>query len=256
MLAADRSESPCRHRACEAGSVSTTANDVEREPGPHAALVGRGAVRDARAVALVLHGGKEESLALAGARQVAVLRMAPIARRLANAAADGGLAVWRLRFRYRGWNREAAHPVADVRWALRQLRERHGDVPVVLVGHSMGGRAAFRAAGADGVTAVVGLAPWLPAGEPLEQLAGRRLFVVHGLRDRITSARLSRSFVEKARPIAAEAGLIEVRRSGHGMVRRYGLWNDLTATFVMHAAFGTPPAGPVADALRTGYAEV
>lgn len=236
--------------------MSTTADDVARERAARPELVGHDAMQNARAVALVLHGGREESLALAGARQIAVLRTVPVAHRLATAAAGAGLAVWRLRFRYRGWNQEAAHPVADVRWAVRELRDRHGNLPVVLVGHSMGGRAAFRAGGEDGVAAVVGLAPWLPAGEPHEHFAGRRLLVVHGLRDRITSATLSRSFVEKARPIAAEAGLVEVRRSGHGMVRRYGLWNVLTAAFVMHAAFGTIPAGPVADALQTGYTQV
>jgi alpha-beta hydrolase superfamily lysophospholipase len=44
-----------------------------------------------------------------------------------------------------GWNGVAADAHADVRWALDELRARHGDdVPVVLVGHSMGGLIATR----------------------------------------------------------------------------------------------------------------
>ena len=51
---------------------------------------------------------------------------------------------------------EVADAYQDVRWAIGQLREQHGtDVPIVLVGHSMGGRAVLRAGGHDGVAAVV-----------------------------------------------------------------------------------------------------
>ena len=83
--------------------------------------------------------------------------MVPIARHLASAGQADGLGVWRLRFRYRGWNSRQQlrrrHPVADVRWAVQQLREQHGDLPIVLVGHSMGGRAALWAADEPGVAA-------------------------------------------------------------------------------------------------------
>src|SRR5450755_4454970 len=98
-----------------------------RQPGGHAAT-------PVRAVALVLHGGREVSVAPVTAHQFAVLRMVPIARHLASAGAPAGLGVWRLRYRYRGWN-AGADPVADVRWAVQQLRAQHRDVPVVLVGH-------------------------------------------------------------------------------------------------------------------------
>ena len=142
------------------------------------------------------------------ARQLAVLRMVPIARHLAAAGEADGLAVWRLRFRYRGWNPggvDDAHPVADVRWAVRQLREQHGDVPVVLVGHSMGGRAALRAADEPGVVGLVGLAPWVTPDEPYKQVIGRRLLVVHGTRDRMTSATNSKALVDAVRADSALA---------------------------------------------------
>jgi predicted esterase len=218
------------------------------------ALVGQGELVAARAVALVLHGGQEKSVAPGAARNVAVLRMVPIASRLAAAGASAGVAVWRLRFRYRGWNHDAAHPLADVHWAVQQLRQRHGDVPIVLVGHSMGGRAALRAAGEPGVVGVLGLAPWVPAGEPARQLAGRRLLVVHGTQDRMTSARASRALVDAVRGEAAEATFISLRRTGHAMVRRAALWHDLTADFVMHAGLGVTPGARLADAIATGGA--
>ena len=49
--------------------------------------------------------------------------------------------VGQVRYRYRGWNGVDADPVADVRQALDELADLVGEVPVVLVGHSMGGRA-------------------------------------------------------------------------------------------------------------------
>ncbi|HEY5051087.1 MAG TPA: alpha/beta fold hydrolase [Acidothermaceae bacterium] len=191
-----------------------------------------------RAVALVLHGGREVSVAPVTAHQLAVLRMVPIARHLASAGEADGLGVWRLRFRYRGWNSDA-HPVADVRWAVQQLREQHGDVPIVLVGHSMGGRAALWAADEPGVVGLVGLAPWVTPNEPYKQVVGRRLLVVHGTRDRTTSAKNSKALVDAVRDASspdepsADATFVHLRGGGHAMLRRAGTWNDLTADFVL-----------------------
>jgi pimeloyl-ACP methyl ester carboxylesterase len=57
-----------------------------------------------------------------------------------SAAGNGrGLATCLLRYRVAGWNGMAADAFADVRWSLARIRDEHGDVPVVLVGHSMGG---------------------------------------------------------------------------------------------------------------------
>jgi dienelactone hydrolase len=218
------------------------------------------------AVALVLHGGREAGVARVTAHQLAVLRMVPIARHLARAGNSAGLGVWRLRFRYRGWNSEA-HPVADVRWAVRHLREQHGDVPVVLVGHSMGGRAALRAADEPGVVAVVGLAPWVPPGESHEQVVGRRLLVVHGTRDRTTSAKASKALVDAVR-VDGLAGLvshdatpddaaysptfIHLRHGGHAMLRRASLWDELTADFALQATLGVRPGSRLAQAIAAG----
>ena len=52
-----------------------------------------------------------------------------------------GASLWLLRYAVRGWNQRVAappSPVPDARWALDEVRSELGDVPVVLLGHSMG----------------------------------------------------------------------------------------------------------------------
>lgn len=211
-----------------------------------------------RAVALVLHGGREVGTAPVTARQLAVLRMVPIARHLASVGRADGLGVWRLRFRYRGWNSRAgagedAYPLADVRWAVQQLRDQHGEAPIVLVGHSMGGRAALRAADEPGVVGLVGLAPWVTPSEPYKQVVGRRLLVVHGTRDRTTSAKNSKALVDAVRgESAADATFVHLRDTGHGMLRRVAIWNDLTADFVLQTGLGVLPGARLAQAIEDG----
>ena len=116
----------------------------------------------------------------------------------------------RHRFRVRGWNGALASPVGDLNEALDAVAAEFGPVPVVLVGHSMGARAAVRAAGHPAVSAVAGLAPWLPPGEPAGQLAGRRVLLAHGTADSITSPAETWAFVERARAVT-EVAAVEVR---------------------------------------------
>jgi alpha-beta hydrolase superfamily lysophospholipase len=131
-----------------------------------------------------------------------------------------------VQYRYRGWNSSTdPDPVRDARWALERVQEQHPEVPVVLVGHSMGGRTACRVADHPAVAGVVGLAPWLPAGEPNGSIRGRHLHVMHGTADRWTSAQLSRAYVERSRTIAADATWTELPGVGHFMLRRVGAWN-------------------------------
>ena len=234
-------------------SPSVEQVDAVRARGPQPVLVRQPGATAVRAVALVLHGGREVSVAPVTARQLAVLRMVPIARHLAAAGRADGLGVWRLRFRYRGWNREA-DPVADVRWAVAQLQELHGDVPVVLVGHSMGGRAALSAADEPGVVGVVGLAPWVTPDEPYKQVIGRRLLVVHGTADRTTSAKNSKALVDAVRAAgpAGDATFVHLRDGGHAMLRRATVWSELTTDFSLHAGLGVAPGARLAAAIEAG----
>ncbi len=186
----------------------------------------RGPVGHARAVVLVLHGGSEVSRAPAR-RGVAWLRMTPIARAVHRATRDAGVAVWQLRNRYRGWNEPDLDPVQDARWALARIEERHPGAPIVLVGHSMGGRVALRVADAPGVVAVCALAPWVEPGEPTEQLAGRTVLVVHGNRDRETDPAASKEYAER---VGAEVRTLP--GEGHTMLRRPRVWNAVVTAFV------------------------
>lgn len=236
--------------------MRASAARLDHRSGLQAMLLGDGEIARAKAVVVFVHGGKEESLTPVTSRDMAVLRMVPLARRLISDGAESGLAVWRMLFRYRGWNDEGAHPIDDMRWAMGVLRSRHRHAPIVIVGHSMGARVAIRIADEEGLAGVLALAPWITADDPQEQMRGRRLLVVHGLRDHITSADQSREFVEAVRPIAEEAGYVGVRGCGHAMLRRMRTWNQLTSDFVLYAGLGNEPRGALAKAFSTGAVEV
>jgi len=196
---------------------------------------------DPLAIALVLHGGRATSSSAVRANQLAVVRMAPFSASLRRAGSGRGLAVARMRYLVRGWNGAAQAPVADVRWVLDRLADRYPDVPVALVGHSMGGRAAVYAAGHPSVTTVVGLAPWIEASDPYRFVEGRHVLVVHGDSDRITSARASAAWTRRAAVVAASAAYVAVRGDGHAMVRRPRLWHGLATGFVLAAMCGAAP---------------
>ena len=192
-----------------------------------------------KGVVVVAHGGQTSSTAPTSPLQPAVLRMFPVAMAIRMALRGSGAAIQRHRFRVRGWNGALASPVADLNEALEGVVAEFGSVPVVLVGHSMGARAAVRAAGHSAVTAVAGLAPWLPPGEPVGQLAGRRVLLAHGSADSITSPAETWAFLERAREVT-EVSAVEVRDGDHAMLRRARLWHAIAAEFA-RAALALPP---------------
>lgn len=184
-----------------------------------------------RAAVLVLHGGREQSISPVRARHLSVVRMVAVAGVIRRGLSGENVAVARLRFGLRGWNEHGA-PVVDATWALEELRERLGPVPVVLVGHSMGGRTAVRVAGFPTVTGIVALAAWLPKDDQVEQLSGRALVLVHGTRDTWVPATQSESFAERARPVATDVRLTLLPHTGHFMARRATTWHRLVVAAV------------------------
>ena len=198
---------------------------------------------------LVAHGGQASSTEPTFALQPAVLRMIPVAAAIRQAVRGSGALVRRPRFRVRGWNGAQASPVGDLNDVLDALAAEFGSVPVVLVGHSMGARAAVRAAGHPAVSAVAGLAPWLPPGEPAAQLAGRRVLLAHGTADSITSPAETWAFVEQARAVT-EVTAVEVRDGDHPMLRRARLWHAIAAEFA-RAALALPPGDAALNAAVT-----
>jgi Alpha/beta hydrolase family len=191
-----------------------------------------------RGIVLVVHGGQSESTLPVTATQLAVIRMIPVAAAIRRAVGDDGIEVRRPLFTVRGWNGASASPVSDLTAVLDALHGWSPGLPVVLVGHSMGGRAALRVAGHPAVIGVAGLAPWLPDGEPVGQLAGRRVLLAHGTADRITSPAETWAYAERARAVT-DVTAIEIRGGDHPMLRRAPLWHALAAEFT-RGCFGLP----------------
>ncbi|MFC7595958.1 alpha/beta hydrolase [Terrabacter sp. GCM10028922] len=214
----------------------------------HARLIDTAAPRAPRGVVLVLHGGAARRRPMrVSPTQLSVLRMVPIASRIARAG-GGELAVLRLLNSTRGW--DAHHtPVDDVRWALRRVAERFDpDVPVCLVGHSLGGRAALLAAGEDAVVSAVALNPWVHPHEGHLDLIGRRILIVHGDDDRVarptSSAAVARDLARTAR-----VGYVTVDGGRHAMLRRHDVFDGLAAGFATATLLGHRPEGVLARVL-------
>ncbi|MBM9475693.1 alpha/beta hydrolase [Nakamurella flavida] len=129
-----------------------------------------------------------------------------------------------VRYRVRGWNAPGQDPVDDVCAVLDGLP---GRAPVVLVGHSMGGRAAVHAAGHPRVVGVVGLAPWLTDEDPVRTVQGRRVVLAHGARDRWVPASLSARWAERAQGVPDALARFVVPGDNHMMIRHPRRWHRL-----------------------------
>ncbi len=205
--------------------------------------------RHAEAVVLVLHGGaNRKDDPRVSPTQLSVLRMIPIAQRIAKADRRR-LAVYRLLNSTRGWDTRHT-PVDDVHWAIDQLREGFGSqLPVGLVGHSLGGRAAILAAERREVRSVVALNPWVYPTDGQIDLSGRRVLVAHGTDDRIASPQSSAA---AARALSRTADVTYVRVDGakHAMLRRGRDFERLAADFAAATLLDDrTPRGAVAQAL-------
>ena len=184
-----------------------------------------------RGLVLLLHGGAEHGLSEVDHRSLAYRRTRWMAATIRGplAARDVGTAV--LRFRLKGWSARRGTgagvpaPVQDAREALGALRAGHPDVPLVLLGHSMGGRTAAWVADEPGVVGVVGLAPWWPVGDPVDALGGTHVVGVHGRRDRITSARATAQYLARAEAVAASTRFVDMGPHGHYMLSAVRRWN-------------------------------
>jgi alpha-beta hydrolase superfamily lysophospholipase len=181
-----------------------------------------------RATVLVLHGGKDRSRKTVTGRSLSWQRGAALGRTLGRRLHEDGVAVRLLRYRSVGWNGDGADKIADARWALDGIRDELGDVPVVLVGHSMGGRTACHVAGDRTVLGVIALAPWLTSGDPVEPLTGKELHAAHGRRDRITRAGDTRAYVERAATVASATSFTDMGDRGHYLLSGIHAWNAFT----------------------------
>ncbi|KPC59368.1 alpha/beta hydrolase [Streptomyces chattanoogensis] len=187
---------------------------------------------------------------------ISALAVRPLAVRLAKAGRPEGLTAHVLRYRCRGWNGSAAHPARDAAWALDEIVRRYGDVPVCLVGTGMGARAALHAAGHPAVHSVLAIAPWFPdpaphaaAPDPVKQLIGRQVLLVHGTNDERTDPDLSYRYAERAKKVNRDICRFEVHSDGHSLHQHRAEVFALATDFLLGSLFTRDFARPVKDAL-------
>ena len=177
---------------------------------------------------LMLHGGRADGLTPVDDGSASWRRSRWMMDHVHGRMNRAGVSVWLLRYSVRGWNARVASPpspVPDTRWALDEVRRELGDVPVALLGHSMGGRTAVAVADDPSVVGVVAVAPWLPPNEPNAGLAGKPFAAAHGRSDKITSFQQTRAFCRNAEGVASSVEMHDMGRVGHYMLRNISGWN-------------------------------
>ena len=202
-----------------------------------------------RGIALFCHGGTATSVAPPREQALSLVRMRAIERFVRHEAGPRGITTQLLRYRVAGWNGDQADAYLDTRWAVERIQEEHGDgIPVVLVGHSMGGRAVLRAGGAPQVAAVCALAPWTPPGEPVRHLRERTVVVLHGRGDRWVPPALSADFAARAQAAGARVARFTIA-GGHSMMRGAPRWHAFVRDVVLGATGIEPMRADVTNAL-------
>jgi len=192
----------------------------------------RGHNAQPEAVVLLLHGGEPDHMAAVRPFDISLLRMIPFGRSVLRAG-RGRISVATLRYAVRGWNGDQESPLPDARWALDRIAERFGNLPVGLVGHSMGGRVALRVGDYRGVHSVAALAPWLPPGEPIPSMNGRRVLLAHGTADRRTDPEETFRLAERLTAQGIEVDLVKFPGAHHSMVFPARPWHDLVGRFMV-----------------------
>ncbi|MFE2260240.1 alpha/beta fold hydrolase [Streptomyces griseosporeus] len=202
---------------------------------------------------LLLPGGDEVS-ARRPSPLLAAASVRALGRRLARAGRAEGLAVHIVHYRCRGWNGSDANLACDAAWAADEIVRRHGDVPVCLAGLDMGARAALHAGGHEAVNSVLAIAPWLPEEdvaappEPVKQLVGRQVLMVHGTNDERTDPELSFRLAVRAKKANRQVCRFEVHSDRHRLQQYRDEVLALAEDFVMGALFGHAFSRPVVDA--------
>lgn len=137
------------------------------------------------------------------------------------------LAFAEVKFRIKSWNRLdmcAEDAVAAV--------DEVGAPETLLIGFSMGGAVAIKAARHPSVSKIVGLAPWIPDRLDLSSLDGRELAVYHGALDRYfpgipgVNPSNSRGGYERAKARGIHASYSLIPGAVHGVAVR-GPWGRL-----------------------------
>ncbi|SES18408.1 alpha/beta hydrolase family protein [Streptomyces qinglanensis] len=244
--------------------------------------------RAPHAVVLVLPGGGSSGGARGGSVLAAASAL-PLARRLGRATSDDDPVVTHLVHYRNGRRhrpgadaaRRTADCAADAEEAVTEVVRRYGDIPVCLVGTDVGALAALRAAGHEAVASVVALGPLLRAdpdgprggsgigdgpaegngsepadrnaggygAEPVQQLRGRDVLIVHGTNDTRCDPELSFRLAERAKKVNTRVCRFEVHTDGHGLRGYAAEVAALTEDFALGTLCGRDLCRPLTDAL-------
>jgi dienelactone hydrolase len=195
------------------------------------------------AVVLLLHGGEPHEFAPVRPFDISVLRMFPFGRSVSRAG-GGRIRVATLRYAVRGWNGDRESPLPDARWAIDRIVQRFGDLPVGLVGHSMGGRVALRVGNHRGVRSVAALAPWLPPGEPIPSMQGRTVLLAHGTADTRTDPGETFALAGRFAAQGVDVKLVKFPGAHHSMLFPARPWHDLVASYMTRTLLAPAMEGP------------
>ncbi|WP_084612135.1 alpha/beta hydrolase [Thermocrispum municipale] len=199
-------------------------------------------------VVLLLHGGTETSHEPVRPWSGPYLRMISFGLDMLRVGRTHGIAAAMVRNRVRGWNKPHLDPVHDARWALEQIRRRRPEAPIVLVGHSMGGRVALHVADDPAVVGVAALAPWTPAEDGVDAVRDVPVLIAHGLDDTITKPEDSLAYARRAAEVT-DVVRFELPAETHALLWRAPTWHRLVRSFALHAFGLQQAAGPLRYAL-------
>ncbi|WP_020109547.1 alpha/beta fold hydrolase [Nocardia sp. 348MFTsu5.1] len=189
-------------------------------------LIGRTAPT---ASVLVLPGGTDQSYKPFSRTQPAALRMYPFTLSL---AALPGVVVRQAQYRVYGWNGEQNSPMPCAQAALTELLEAHPDVPVIVIGHSMGGRVAAQLAADKRVAGVLALAPWWQHADWRHINDDARVLALHGTADTRTYARRTAKGIRELRERGVDAEFVAIEGGGHALLDHLWTWQSTAVRFV------------------------
>jgi pimeloyl-ACP methyl ester carboxylesterase len=144
-----------------------------------------------------------------------------------------GSAVGLLRYRVCGWNGASADPAQDVQRVIDAAPEQFERI--VLIGHSMGGRAVLRASAHPRVGGVLALAPWVPADEPGLRPCDAPVVIATGTNDDTTPVGMARHFVRTSREGGSQLAYFEIPGAGHRLLLHADVVDRLIRSFLTHA---------------------
>jgi pimeloyl-ACP methyl ester carboxylesterase len=185
----------------------------------------------ARELVILAHGGSVQADSPARDWHSGLLRVIQFGDAAAQAAPES--AVGLLRYRVRGWNGDSADAARDVQQVIDAAPEQFSRI--LLIGHSMGGRAVLRASAHPRVGGVLALAPWVPAVEPGLRPCEAPVVIATGTNDETTPPSMARDFVGRSRQGGAQLAYFEIPGAGHRLLRHADVVDQLIRSFVAHA---------------------